>query len=45
VLHAIGQSLTIDTNGTQVTDFVYALKGIKADSLVGLKAPSPHTRR
>jgi LCP family protein required for cell wall assembly len=40
VLHAIGQSLTIDTNGTQVTDFAYALKGIKAESLVGLKAPS-----
>jgi LCP family protein required for cell wall assembly len=40
VLHAIGQALTIDTNGTQVTDFVYALRGIKAESLVGLKAPS-----
>jgi LCP family protein required for cell wall assembly len=40
VLHAIGQALTIDTNGTQVTDFAYALKGIKAESLVGVKAPS-----
>ncbi|NJC73478.1 LCP family protein [Planosporangium thailandense] len=39
-LRAIGQALTIDTNGTSVTDFVYALKGIKASSLVGLKAPS-----
>jgi LCP family protein required for cell wall assembly len=40
VLHAIGQALTIDTNGTSATDFILALRGIKAGSLVGLKAPS-----
>jgi LCP family protein required for cell wall assembly len=39
-LHAIGQALTIDTNGTSVTDFVYALRGIKPESLVGLRAPA-----
>ncbi|MFG2040627.1 LCP family protein [Dactylosporangium sp. NPDC048998] len=40
VLQAIGKSLTVDTNGTSVADFIFALRGIKADSLVGLRTPS-----
>ncbi|MEV8515143.1 LCP family protein [Dactylosporangium sp. NPDC051484] len=40
VLQAVGKSLTVDTNGTSVADFVFALRGITADSLVGLKTPS-----
>jgi LCP family protein required for cell wall assembly len=40
VVHDIGQGLTIDTNGTPMVDYVYALRGIKAESLIGLRAPS-----
>jgi LCP family protein required for cell wall assembly len=40
VIHDIGQALTVDTNGTSITDFIVAMHGIKADSLIGLKPPS-----
>jgi LCP family protein required for cell wall assembly len=40
VLSAIGQNMTIDTNGTSASDFLLALRNIKYSSLVGLKAPS-----
>jgi anionic cell wall polymer biosynthesis LytR-Cps2A-Psr (LCP) family protein len=39
-IHDIGQSLTVDTNGTPVVDYVYALKNIKPSTLVGLRTPS-----
>jgi hypothetical protein len=40
VLRTIAEALTIDTNGSSVIDLVLALRGVKAESLVGLKTPS-----
>jgi LCP family protein required for cell wall assembly len=40
VVHQIGAGLTVDTNGTAVLDYMYALRAIKASTLVGLRAPS-----
>jgi LCP family protein required for cell wall assembly len=40
VVHDIGQGLTTDTNGVSVSDLVIAMRGIKANSLVGLRTPS-----
>jgi anionic cell wall polymer biosynthesis LytR-Cps2A-Psr (LCP) family protein len=40
VVHDIEQATTMDTNGVSVTDLIIALRGIKANSLVGLRTPS-----
>jgi LCP family protein required for cell wall assembly len=40
VIHDIAGALTVDTNGTAMSDFILALRGIKAESLIGLKTPS-----
>ena len=40
VLRTIAQSVTIDTNGHSLIDLVLALRGIKAESLVGIRTPS-----
>ncbi|HKT05521.1 MAG TPA: LCP family protein [Rugosimonospora sp.] len=39
-VHDIGSGLTVDTNGTPILDFVYALKDIRPESIVGLRTPS-----
>jgi LCP family protein required for cell wall assembly len=40
VMRTIAESLTIDTNGNSLIDLVLALRGISAESLVGIKTPS-----
>jgi anionic cell wall polymer biosynthesis LytR-Cps2A-Psr (LCP) family protein len=40
VIHDISGAMTADTNGTPVSDFILTLRGIKSESLVGLKTPS-----
>jgi LCP family protein required for cell wall assembly len=40
VIHQIGRAVTVDTNGVSISDFILTLRGIKAESLVGLKTPS-----
>jgi LCP family protein required for cell wall assembly len=40
LIRAVGQSLTVDTNGVSLADLVYALRDIKPADLVGIKLPS-----
>ncbi|MCW6002998.1 LCP family protein [Micromonospora sp. CPCC 205371] len=40
LLRAVGSSLTVDTNGVQLPDLVLALRGIRADDLVGVQVPA-----
>jgi LCP family protein required for cell wall assembly len=40
VIHDIGGALTVDTNGIPMSDFILALRVIKAESLIGLRTPS-----
>jgi hypothetical protein len=40
LIRAIGSSLTVDTNGTPLSDLVLGLAGIGPSTLVGVKLPS-----
>ncbi|MFB9234556.1 LCP family protein [Plantactinospora siamensis] len=40
VIRAVGSALTVDTNGTQLEDLVFALRGIHSGALVGVQLPS-----
>jgi LCP family protein required for cell wall assembly len=40
MVRAIGQSLTVDTNGVALTDLAYALRAIRPESMVGIRVPA-----
>jgi LCP family protein required for cell wall assembly len=40
VIHDIAGGMTADTNGSSISDYILTLRGIKSQSLVGLKTPS-----
>lgn len=40
LFRAVGSSLTVDTNGVQLPDLALALRGIRADDLVGVQVPA-----
>ncbi|MFE0592870.1 LCP family protein [Micromonospora echinospora] len=40
LIRAVGESLTVDTNGVPLEDLVLALRALPADGLVGVRVPS-----
>jgi hypothetical protein len=40
MIRAVGQSLTVDTNGVPLADLVFALRDVNPGDLVGVKVPS-----
>ena len=40
MIRAVGQSLTVDTNGVPLADLAFSLRDVRPDDLVGLKVPS-----
>ncbi|ASW58093.1 transcriptional regulator [Plantactinospora sp. KBS50] len=40
VIRAIGSALTVDTNGAQLEDVVFALRGMHSSSMAGIQLPS-----
>jgi LCP family protein required for cell wall assembly len=40
VIRAVGSSFTMDTNGLPLEDLVFALRGLRSDSLAGIQVPS-----
>jgi LCP family protein required for cell wall assembly len=39
-IRAIGQALTVDTNGVSLADLMFALRNVSPDNLIGLQVPS-----
>ncbi|MEV8514991.1 LCP family protein [Dactylosporangium sp. NPDC051484] len=39
-IRAIGQALTVDTNGVSLADLMFALRNVRPDNLIGLQLPS-----
>jgi len=39
-IRAIGQALTVDTNGVDLADLMFALRGVSPSNLMGLQVPS-----
>ncbi|GAA4244135.1 LCP family protein [Dactylosporangium darangshiense] len=39
-IRAIGQALTVDTNGVSLADLMFALRNVSPDNLMGLQVPS-----
>ncbi|WP_443094361.1 LCP family protein [Phytohabitans rumicis] len=40
LIRAVGSSLTVDTNDVPLEDLIFALRGLRADGLVGVQIPS-----
>ena len=40
LIQAVGSALTVDTNGVDLAELMFGLKGVNSGSLVGLKLPS-----
>ncbi|WP_435829907.1 LCP family protein [Micromonospora costi] len=40
VIRAVGESLTVDTNGAPLDDLVFALRGLPSNALQGIQVPS-----
>jgi LCP family protein required for cell wall assembly len=40
LIRAVGNSLTVDTNGTDLADLVFSLKNIQPSAVVGIRLPS-----
>ena len=40
VIRGIGSALTVDTNGLQTEDLIFALRGLRPDDLTGIRLPS-----
>ncbi|MFC7547072.1 LCP family protein [Plantactinospora sp. GCM10030261] len=40
VIRAIGSTFTVDTNGVQLEDLIFGLRGVRSDRLVGVQLPS-----
>lgn len=40
VVRAVGSAFVVDTNGVQLEDLIFGLRGIRADALVGIQLPS-----
>lgn len=40
LIRAVGSSLTVDTNGVPLEDLIFALRGLRADDLVGVQIPA-----
>jgi LCP family protein required for cell wall assembly len=40
LIRAVGSSLTVDTNGVPLQDLIFALRGLRADDLVGIQVPA-----
>jgi LCP family protein required for cell wall assembly len=39
LLQSVGQSLTVDTGATSLTDLIFALRGLRPDDLTGIRLP------
>ena len=40
VVRAVGSSFTVDTNGVPLEELIFALRGLRSDSLLGIQVPS-----
>jgi LCP family protein required for cell wall assembly len=40
LIRAVGSSLTVDTNGVPLQDLIFAMRGLRADDMVGLQVPA-----
>ncbi|MGI5212709.1 LCP family protein [Plantactinospora sp. CA-290183] len=40
VIRAVGSSFTVDTNGVPLEELIFALRGLRADALLGIQLPS-----
>jgi LCP family protein required for cell wall assembly len=40
LIRAVGSSLTVDTNGVPLQDLIFAMRGLRADDMVGLQIPA-----